>query len=166
MRRLDAQLQHLPDRLVPDVEDSRKRFVEARLLDHSDDRHPKRVVGPEYLNAAGSIPSADLRAVITEEPIEANPIIGIKRRRVPRRDNPAEIADRPQRGENESVFPERFRVRGKFEVIGEQHFATRTRKDLAAVDPFWHDEIPALEDHIRRKAATSVPVQTVSHLRK
>src|SRR5438876_484379 len=105
IRRLDAQLQHVPDRVVLDIWDSSKRLIDACFFDHPDDRHLEPVVRPEYLDAAVDLLRADLRAVITEELTKPSPSVGIERRAPSGRDHLAEIAHCPKPVEKEAVLP-------------------------------------------------------------
>src|SRR6267154_1252199 len=168
IRRLNAQLQHIRDRVVLDVRDSRKRLINARLFDHPDDRHLEPVIRPEYLDAAPALRRADLRPVIMEELIEAGPSIGIECRTTAVRDNPAKIAHCPQRVEKEPIFPERLSVRSEFEMTGHQFFGTCPSQHLSSIDPFWHHEIarPKPKGHNRRKLAASVVVGSIIHIRR
>src|SRR6267154_4390150 len=166
IRRLNAQLQHIPNRVALDVRDSRKRLTNARLFDHPDDRHFEPVVRPEYLDAAAALRRADLRPVIMEELVEAGPSIGIECRTTAVRDNPAKIAHCPQRVEKEAIFPERLSVRSEFEMTGHQFFGTCPSQHLSSIDPFWHHEIASPKGHYRRKLVASVVVGSISHIRR
>src|SRR5271167_623019 len=64
--RINAQSQHIVDRVILDVRNRGKSLVDARLFDHADDGHTEPVVGPEYLDAAAALLRANLRAVIAE----------------------------------------------------------------------------------------------------